>query len=721
VIQKIDQLLNRFSTVPETPNSGESTSRVQTRSSKAVNSLCHESNDSSSEESDGSHKSSLKISPILTNSLTKWKGLTKPSAYGYNRVSAPDLALEERELGFVSFNANNVYEWNIDGKTEYNIMSMLQHMTMVGTAYQAAHETSEEAIANVIVSGFSGQLKGWWDNYLSDNQKHSIFSAIKVNDQNEPIIGDDGEPIPNAVNTLIFTIASHFIGDPSLWKDRSAELLSNLRCKTLSDFRWYKDTFLTRVYTREDSQQPFWKEKFLAGLPKSLGDKVRDKIRSLTPDGIIPYDELSYGQLISFIQKVALKICQDDKIQRQLAREKTQNRIDLGTFCEQFGLPACHPRKSKRPSNRKVFIKPNPEKNFRRSRKSFQNPKNEKNFQKNFQNYPQKNPIICYTCKKPGHISKYCRLKKKINNLNLDPLIEEQINNLMLESSENDSDRESSDDINNIEIDDIESSSDSDVKQIGVLSKDQDLLFDAIEAIDNPEQKKDFLLKLKKSLQKEKKPKNLVLSNKYDVKPIFKKLEKQVIRPITIQDLQSEVNNLKREIQEIRRHQDNHQLILSQLMQVGESGDELDQTECSKEQENKISDDNEGKEILRIINVFSFMKHRVHIRIVVKDFVFDTIVLFDSGADSNCIKEGLIPTKYFEKSTERLSSITGERLSINFKLTGVFVEKGNLRIPTEFIIAKDIKNDVVLGTPFIILLFPYLADFPGLTSFVGGQ
>ncbi|XLU80029.1 hypothetical protein S245_003449, partial [Arachis hypogaea] len=241
VIQKIDQLLNRFSTVPETPNSGESTSRIQTRSSKAVNALCHESNDSSSEQSDDSHKSSFKISPILTNSLTKWKGLTKPSAYGYNRVSAPDLALEERELGFVSFNSN-VYEWNIDGKTEYNIMSMLQHMTMVGTAYQAAHETSEEAIANVIVSGFSGQLKGWWDNYLSDNQKHSIFSAIKVNDQNEPIIGDDGEPIPDAVNTLIFTIASHFIGDPSLWKDRLAELLSNLRCKTLSDFRFVKMT-----------------------------------------------------------------------------------------------------------------------------------------------------------------------------------------------------------------------------------------------------------------------------------------------------------------------------------------------------------------------------------------------------------------------------------------------------------------------------------------------
>ncbi|QHO38330.1 uncharacterized protein DS421_4g119420 [Arachis hypogaea] len=228
----------------------------------------------------------------MTNSLTKCKGLTKPSAYGYNRVSAPDLALEETELGFVSFNANNVHEWNIDSKTEYNIMSMLQHMTMVGTAYQAAHKTSEEAIANVIISGFSGKLKGWWDNYLSDNQKYSIFFAIKVNDRNEPIIGDNGEPIPDAVNTLIFTIASHFIG--------------------------------------------------------------------------------------------------------------------------------------------------------------------------------------------------------KINNLNLGPQIEEQINNLKIDSSADSSGPEfSDDDINNIQVDDVESSSDSDVKQINVLSKDQDLLFDAIEAIENPEQKKD--------------------------------------------------------------------------------------------------------------------------------------------------------------------------------------------------------------------------------------
>ncbi|MED6122214.1 hypothetical protein PIB30_037644 [Stylosanthes scabra] len=122
VMQKIDLLLNRLNTIPETlTNSGESISRVQTRASKAINAFNQDSSETSdSEQSQSSNQSTLNVSPIMTNSITRWKGLTKPFTQSYNRMSAPDLALEERELGFVSFNANNVYEWNIDGKTEYN-------------------------------------------------------------------------------------------------------------------------------------------------------------------------------------------------------------------------------------------------------------------------------------------------------------------------------------------------------------------------------------------------------------------------------------------------------------------------------------------------------------------------------------------------------------------------------------------------------------------------
>jgi hypothetical protein len=92
-------------------------------------------------------------------------------------------------------------------------------------------------------------------------------------------------------------------------KDKNVELLSNLRCKKLSDFQWYKNTFLTRVMLREDSNQPFWKENFLAGLPILLGEKVRNKIKDTFTTKIIPYDQLTYGELVSFTQKEGLKIC----------------------------------------------------------------------------------------------------------------------------------------------------------------------------------------------------------------------------------------------------------------------------------------------------------------------------------------------------------------------------------------------------------------------------
>ena len=123
---------------------------------------------------------------------------------------------------------------------------------MLAIVYSTTHNCSEETIVEILVAGFSRQLKGWCDNYLSDHEKSRILGAIKTKPDETPITSN-GESIPDAVNTLIFTIAQHFIDDPTLWKDRSAKLLSNLKCKTLANFRWYKDTFLTRVFTREDS------------------------------------------------------------------------------------------------------------------------------------------------------------------------------------------------------------------------------------------------------------------------------------------------------------------------------------------------------------------------------------------------------------------------------------------------------------------------------------
>ena len=84
----------------------------------------------------------------------------KPLKLFYHHSTPLDLLLEEKSLSIKSFSAKNIYEWNIDGQTEYQIMNTLQHMTMCTTAYSTTHNCSEETIVEILVAGFSGQLKG---------------------------------------------------------------------------------------------------------------------------------------------------------------------------------------------------------------------------------------------------------------------------------------------------------------------------------------------------------------------------------------------------------------------------------------------------------------------------------------------------------------------------------------------------------------------------------
>ena len=128
-------------------------------------------------------------------------------------------------------------------------------------------------------------------------------------------------------------------------KDKNVELLFNLRCKKFSDFQWYKNTFLTRVMLREDSNQPFWKEKFLASLPTLLGQKIRNKIKGTFSTKLIPYDQLTYDEQVNFTQK-GLKICQDLKLQKHLKWEMKPTKQELGSFYHQFDISTTKPSSS---------------------------------------------------------------------------------------------------------------------------------------------------------------------------------------------------------------------------------------------------------------------------------------------------------------------------------------------------------------------------------------
>jgi hypothetical protein len=78
-----------------------------------------------------------------------------------------------------------------------------------------------------------------------------------MTEEQTPILDSSGNTIQDDVLTLILTISLDFVGDPYYLKEKNAKLLLNLRCKKLSDFQWYRNTFLTRVMLCEDSNQPF--------------------------------------------------------------------------------------------------------------------------------------------------------------------------------------------------------------------------------------------------------------------------------------------------------------------------------------------------------------------------------------------------------------------------------------------------------------------------------
>ncbi|XP_060194959.1 uncharacterized protein LOC132624153 [Lycium barbarum] len=93
-------------------------------------------------------------------------------------------------------------------------------------------QNTERVIADMIIVGFIGQLKGWWDNYLTPTRRHSILTAVKHEGGNEA-------PVANAVYTL-------------------------------SGIKMF---FLCRVMELPESNDSHWKSKFIDGLPPLFAER----------------------------------------------------------------------------------------------------------------------------------------------------------------------------------------------------------------------------------------------------------------------------------------------------------------------------------------------------------------------------------------------------------------------------------------------------------------
>ena len=119
------------------------------------------------------------------------------------------------------------------------------------------------------------------------------------------------------------------------------------------------------------------------------------------------------------------------------------------------------------------------------------------------------------------------------------------------------------------------------------------------------------------------------------------------IKPITLQDLMTEAKIVKQEIKEDYSIEIDEQNI-AEIINLKDFSNPTDRKFDGND------DDSNRHNFLSLIDRVIFQKWHTEITLVInKEF---SLIEIDSGADMNCIQEGLVPLKYYEKSSEINSS-----------------------------------------------------------------
>ncbi|KAG5622461.1 hypothetical protein H5410_007679 [Solanum commersonii] len=116
---------------------------------------------------------------------------------------------------------------------------MVHRMLMYATICKSVNNTDRTICSIYYCAGFTGQLRGWWDNYMPSDARTAVINARAAN-----------EVVDLPINMKPLDL-----------------LLNGLKCRHLGEFRWYKDTYLSRVTELPENGLDLRKAKFIDGLP----------------------------------------------------------------------------------------------------------------------------------------------------------------------------------------------------------------------------------------------------------------------------------------------------------------------------------------------------------------------------------------------------------------------------------------------------------------------
>lgn len=162
--------------------------------------------------------------------------------------------------------------------------------------------------------------------------------------------------------------------------------------------------------------------------------------------------------------------------------------------------------------------------------------------------------------------------------------------------------------------------------------------------------------------------------------------------------MKEELNSVKSEMQGLKER-----VFVLELLRGTEP--QLDEKESDDDEEGKDQEIND----LHYVNLVDrVITHKWHTKITIvvhKEYMIQIVALIDSGADLNCINEGLVPSKYFYKTLEELNTIDGSKMSVKYKLNNTVICNEGICFEIPFLMVKGLSHKVILGNPFLHMLY----------------